>query len=123
LYISYPIDNNVDNNMIEGAKLVGNSDQLQKNESAVYTANFGGPICPQRLTHFSRSKRTIEVDAAIGYPHGRRVITQDIAYEEHSLASSVRELYEQEVLSIIKDKDLLLWDCWYGKHHDTKKGR
>jgi hypothetical protein len=30
--------------MVEGAKLVGNSDQMQKNESAVYTANFGATI-------------------------------------------------------------------------------
>jgi hypothetical protein len=40
LSISYPIDNNV----IEGAKLVGNSDQMQKNESAVYTANLVPPF-------------------------------------------------------------------------------
>jgi hypothetical protein len=52
---------------------------------------------------FIDPKKTIEVDAAISCPHGGRVITQDIAYGEHSLAASaIRELYIEEVLSISK---------------------
>jgi hypothetical protein len=73
--------------MIKGAKCVGNLDQMQKNESAVYTAKFGATVWPKRSTQFRRSKRTIEVDAAIGCPNDGRVLTQDIAYGEHFLAS------------------------------------
>jgi hypothetical protein len=54
LHILFPINDNV----VEGAKLVGNSDQMQKNEPSVYAANFGATICPQRSTQFSTSKRT-----------------------------------------------------------------
>jgi hypothetical protein len=112
---SFPIDDNV----VEGAKLVGNSDQMQENESAVYTANFGAAIRPQRSTQFSTSKRTIEVDAAIGCPRGGRVLTQDIAYGQHSLAGAVTELYKREVMALFNDGDLLPSDHWYGQHHCT----
>jgi hypothetical protein len=53
LSISYPIDDN----MIKGVKLVGNSNQMQKNESAMCTANFGAIIWPQRSTQLHRSKK------------------------------------------------------------------
>jgi hypothetical protein len=69
-------------------------------------------VRPQRSTQLSRSKKTIEVDAAIGCPHGGRVKTQDIAYGEHYLASAIRELYEQDVLSIFEYEDLPLSNCW-----------
>jgi hypothetical protein len=63
------------------------------------------------------------VDAAIGFPRSGWVVTQDIAYGQHSLAGTVTELYEREVMALFNDGDLLPSDCWYGQRHDTKKGR
>jgi hypothetical protein len=45
----------LDRDILHGIKAVGNSDQIQMSEEAVYTANFGGTVGPQQSKFCSKS--------------------------------------------------------------------
>jgi hypothetical protein len=51
-----------DQEIVQGIKAVGNSDQMQSSEDAVYTANFGATVRPQRSTLSSKSKGCREIN-------------------------------------------------------------
>ncbi len=47
-----------DEDIIGGTKAVGDSDQMQKSEEAVHTANYGATVRPQRSTLNTKSKNS-----------------------------------------------------------------
>jgi hypothetical protein len=61
----------LDEEIAGGIKAVGDSDQMQKLEEAVCTANCGATVRPQRSTLNTKSKNSRETKTAVGCARGR----------------------------------------------------
>ena len=105
---------------IEGVKEIANSDEMQANECAVYTANFGLTCRPQRSTAKSTNATTLALDAAIGAPRGGHVACPSLRY---SLTSAVASIYHQEFYPYFKNPELPLADRWYDKGKNRNQAR
>jgi hypothetical protein len=91
--------------IIHGIKAVGNSDQMQKSEEAVYTANYGATVWPQRSTANTKSKNLRQINEAVGCPRGGSITTNSSPFL-FSASTPVRELYCSEFLPVYFDADL-----------------
>ena len=107
--------------IIGGIKAVGNSDQMQKSEEAVYTANYGATIRPQRSTLKTKSQRTKDINDAVGCPRGG-TITSSVAFP-FSVSTPVRHLYLSEFLPVYSAPDLDDCDRWYSVRPNKKRAR
>jgi hypothetical protein len=107
--------------IIEGIKAVGNSDSMQKSEEAVYTANYGATVRPQRSTLNTKSEKSREINQAVGCPRGG-TITNSAPFP-FSTSTPVCELYRSEFLPVYCLPGLDESDRWYSERPNKKRSR
>jgi hypothetical protein len=95
---------------VTGMRAIGNADTMQAAELAVYTANFGGKVRPQRSTFNTKNKEIMKMDAAIGGSRGGHIICPPL---EHSLMSALGEIYHNDFCPYFHEVDLPPKDRWY----------
>lgn len=111
----------ISDDAVDGIKLVANGDNMQADEEAVYTANFGLTCRPQRPTIDSTNPETKSVDALLGAPRGGRVICP--AGVKHSLSSIVGYLYHSDFYPFFFADSIMKSDQWYGARPNGKRPR
>jgi hypothetical protein len=111
---------NVSSLALEGTQQEGNSDSMQKDEPAVYTANYGASDRPQNSTASSSNPSTIAINDAIGAPRGGNVVCPAM---EHSISSVVGEIYHADFYPFFRKDNLPIPDQWYGQRVNRKRVR
>jgi hypothetical protein len=112
----------LDEEIIEGIKAVGNSDAMQKSEEAVYTANYGATVRPQRSTLHTKSTKSREIDQAVGCPRGGTITASSTLFP-FSASTPVRDLYRAEFLPVYDTPGLDQSDRWYSERPNKKRAR
>ena len=114
---------NLDSLILEGIKKVGNEDQMQKEEEAVYTANYG--CTDTNMTSYTgncTSTQSVSIDNAIGCHRGGSITTQagKFAASPQSFATPKCESF---CFPVFKDDRLPKADRWFGPRDNGKKQR
>lgn len=108
---------------ITGLMEVANSDSMQANEPAVYTANFGATVRNQKPT--TKKAITSDIvrayDYAVGASRYGRVTTPSSL--ETSLAEAVSFMYHANFYSKFLDPSLPKEDQWYSERSNGKGSR
>jgi hypothetical protein len=108
----------LDEEIIEGIKAVGDLDQMQKSEEAAHTANHGATVRPQRSMLNTKSKNYKEIDDAVGCPRGG-TITKSVKFP-FSASTPVRELCLSEFSPVCSAPGLEESDICVSVFHEYK---
>jgi hypothetical protein len=113
------VDMSLNESILEGIRTIGNSDAVQKDEKAVYTANLGILVQPQRPTTKNTSPCSQAIGILLGSHRGGLVVVPEIMF---SLLTPVRELYQLDFLLVFLQDDLPALDRgWYGPSANGKR--
>ena len=101
--------------------IIGGTNQMQKSEEAVCTANHGATVRPQRSTLNTMSKNSKHTNYAVGCPRGG-TITRSVKFP-FSASTPVRELCSSEFLPVHSAPGLDESDKWHSERPNQNKAR